>query len=311
MLYKTENKLVFETKRIKTLITPCCNRNNKDGKFVTFKGYPKQYGYCHSCGKKTLPPTIYKNDMGEEFIWNNVSNTFVPYVTQLSHKTVTRLSHKTVTQKKKTKLYIDFQVVNKTTNNKTENNLLIYLRSKYSQKQVDLVKKMYYIGTNKNSGCVFWYVNKNQKAQKNKIVYYKINGKRTNYFKVPYKNCDGYYSCLYGEHLLQNNTKPIILVESEKTAIVSSIELPEYTWLAYSGINGLTEEKLKPLSGEKIIIAPDLSKNAFDIISNKKEIFKSMFIDAKVLKLNKEYSDEHLKEKGWYNLDLEDFFRNL
>jgi len=99
---------------------------------------------------------------------------------------------------------------------------------------------------------------------------------------VPYKNADGYYNCLYGEHLLNNNTKPIILVESEKTAIVASIEFREYTWLAYSRINGLTDTKLRAVRNEKIILIPDFSQNAVGIMNKKLQKFRNLNIDAVV-----------------------------
>ena len=93
----------------------------------------------------------------------------------------------------------------------------------------------------------FWLINKNGNAQKTKVVYYTREGKRTEYFKVPFKNEDGYYSCLFGEHLLNDNSKPIILVESAKTALVASNVLPHYTWIAYGGIIGWTKDKINVL----------------------------------------------------------------
>jgi hypothetical protein len=67
---------------------------------------------------------------------------------------------------------------------------------------------------------VFGLINKIGNAQKTKVVYYTREGKRTEYFKVPFKNQDGYYSCLFGEQLLNDNSKPIILVESKKNSSI-------------------------------------------------------------------------------------------
>lgn len=135
-------------------------------------------------------------------------------------------------------------------------------------------------------------------------------GKRTNYFKVPYKNQDGYLSCLFGEHLLKNNTKPIILVESEKTAVVASIVLPHYTWLAYVGINGLTAGKLKVLARKSIIIIPDISSKAVQIIRDKTPLMNQLDIDVKLFDMTSGLSDEKLRENDRYNADIEDVFRN-
>lgn len=311
MLQKLKNILIFDKKRINNLITPCCNKANKDGKFVTYKNYPNNYGYCHSCGTSSLPPSVYKDNKGNNYYWNELLKKFEPAVLHLSHKIVLQTCNTSVTQNNKKIQYINFEVVRKTCNNIKENNLLLYLRHIYNKTEVDGAKKMYYIGTNKDNGCVFWYINKVGKSQKAKVAYYTQNGKRNNYFKVPYKNEDGYYSCLFGEHLLNNNLKPIVLVESEKTAIVSSILLPNYTWLAYSGINGLTENKLKVLSGHSVIIVPDMSSNAVSIINKKKPLFIKNKVSISIWDMTNGKTDNQLKQEGLYNCDLEDVFRSM
>ncbi|MGJ5642809.1 DUF6371 domain-containing protein [Formosa sp. S-31] len=203
-------------------------------------------------------------------------------------------------------------LVAKFCNHPIENPLLKYLRSTYGNTETEIVKELYHIGTSKHNGTIFWYINVYGKAQKAKVSFYDTNGKRTNKFKVPYKNEDGYYSCLFGEHLLgskEHYSKPIILVESEKTAIVCAIRLPQYNWLAYGGINGLTDEKLKVLIGNQITIIPDMSRNAVSIMENKIDYLKSIDIDAKIWDMTNGKTDDQLKDEGWYNCDLEDFFR--
>jgi hypothetical protein len=74
--------------------------------------------------------------------------------------------------------------------------------------------------------------------------------------------------CLFGEHLIDSDkTKPIGIVESEKTAIIASIAFPSLIWLATGGIGNLTKDKLKPLSDRKVILFPDL--NAYDTWKDK------------------------------------------
>jgi hypothetical protein len=311
MLQKVESVLQFENKRNTKLITPCCQKDNSNGKFVTFIGYPEHYGYCHSCGVTTQPPTIYKDEKGEEFQWNTETDKFESAVLQMSHKSVTQSCHTSKVDSRIENKYIDIQIVKSFCSYPKENNLLQYLRNTYSSKEVDKVKNKYYIGTNKKLGTVFWNMNKGGQAQKAKVVFYTKNGKRTNYFQVPYKNEDGYYSCLFGEHLLKDNTKPIILVESEKTAIIASIEFPHYTWLAYGGINGLTESKMKVLSGETVVIIPDISSKAVKIIKDKESLFQRNNIDAKIFDMTCGLTDDQLKNEGWYNADIEDVFREV
>lgn len=52
-----------------------------------------------------------------------------------------------------------------------------------------------------------------------------------------------YRLCLFGEHLLKGNqTKPICIVESEKSAVLAASFYPEYIWLATAGLNGSNKE---------------------------------------------------------------------
>ena len=319
MLQKIELDLSFDTKRHRNIITPCCKRNNKDGKFATYKHLPLIYGYCHSCGKATLPPMRYKNDSGHEFIWNDKTRKMEPTVTHLYDNIALQACdnygekrHTTYDKTNKKKEFVDFKTVRAFCDNGLENNLLRYFREKYGNTKTDLVKEMYYIGTSKDLGTVFWNINRDTKAQKVKVSYYKPNGKRTKYFKVPYKNDDGYYSCLFGEHLLdklENRHKAVILVESEKTAAACAMWYLDYVWLAYGGISGLTIAKIETLIGRKVILIPDISEKAVEIMNKNLLEFKALDIDAKILDLRSGKSDDELIANGWYNSDLEDILR--
>lgn len=84
-----------------------------------------------------------------------------------------------------------------------------------------------------------------------------------------------YSYCLFGEHLLrdeddnkttkeqkqQKNSEAIAIVESEKTAIIMSEKVPDVTWLATGGMQGLNEANLlvlKPLAAtHRIVLFPD------------------------------------------------------
>jgi len=315
MLHRVKQKLTFKNKRDYLLITPCCNKENKDGKFVNYKGFANIYGYCHSCGKSTNPPSTYLDENGNTHNWNTVTQKFES-VSQTSYNNVlqdgeirnTKYYNQLNPEAKQSKL-IDYKLVIGFKTIFPENNLLQYLRNTYEKEKVDFVKQLYCIGTSKNAGTIFWSINKEGEAQKAKVSYYTKNGKRTDRFEVPYKNSEGYFGCLYGEHLLKDNRKPIILVESEKTAIVASIEFPEYTWLAYSGINGLTDAKLRVLENERIIIIPDMSQNAVAIMNKKLSKLRSLNIDATIYDITLGKTDEQLKIEGLYNCDLEDILR--
>lgn len=288
MLDKREMNLKFNPKRNLNLVTPCCNRSNKDGKFVNYKELPEIYGYCHSCDKANTP-----------------SNS----IFSITGVTTNLLSDKFIPQK-----FIPESTIWKHFHHLPENNLLKYLRKTYGNSKVDDAKETYALGSSSDGGILFWSINSDLKIQKAKIAYYNENGKRTNRFKVPFKNEDGYFNCLFGEHLIYDKIKTkktVVLNESEKTTIVGYILLPQYIWVAYGGINGLTKNKLSPLIGHNVLIIPDMSENAVSIILNKIPFLISLGINAKIWDLTEGKTDEELKFEGTYNNDLEDIFRNF
>lgn len=69
--------------------------------------------------------------------------------------------------------------------------------------------------------------------------------------------------CLFGEHLLKLEPfKIVAIAESEKTAIIASMHLPNYIWLAAGGMEGLTVEKCKVLAGRTVRLYPDVNAYA-------------------------------------------------
>lgn len=307
MLQKTKLELVFNSKRDYKLITPCCGRNNKDGKFINYKNLSLEYGYCHSCGKASLPPTVYVDENGEQYIWNELENKFQTDLI-LPKKTIINAPKLTVQK------FINESIIWQYFKVNPENNLLQYLRKTYGDIKTEDAKETYAIGTSNDGGVIFWCINTNLKVQKAKIAYYDTNGKRNNKFKVPYKNEDGYINCLFGEHLVCDKIKlkkTIVLTESEKTAIIGYILFPQYVWVAYGGINGLTANKVNPLIGHNVLIVPDMSKNAVSIILTKIPFLISLGINVKIWDMTEGKPDEQLKLEGIYNNDLEDVFRKV
>lgn len=64
--------------------------------------------------------------------------------------------------------------------------------------------------------------------------------------------------CLFGEHLLQDKVNAnVALVESEKTAVVCSLLLPEYIWLATGGKSQFND-RLMVLKGRKVTAFPGI-----------------------------------------------------
>ena len=307
MLQKNKLELTFNSKRDYKLITPCCGRKNADGKFINYKNLSQEYGYCHSCGKASLPPTIYTDENGVQYIWNELESKFQTDLILPKRSIIN--AQKITTQK-----FINESIIWKYFRVIPENNLLQYLRKTYGDLKTEDAKESYALGTSNDGGIIFWSINSNLKVQKAKIAYYDTNGKRTNKFKVPYKNDDGYFNCLFGEHLVYDKIKKkktIVLTESEKTTIIGYILFPQYVWVAYGGINGLTENKVSSLIGHNVLIIPDMSENAVSIILNKIPFLISLGINAKIWDMTESKTNDQLKLEGIYNNDLEDIFRKI
>mgnify|MGYP005995292769 CR=1 FL=1 len=147
--------------------------------------------------------------------------------------------------------FINAEVMQKSKTNKTPNYFIDYLVNLWDYETVDYLKEKYNIGTSKlwNGATVFFQVDENNNVRTGKIMLYNASsGKR---IKEPYNHINWVHKalkldsfnleqCYFGEHLLnENKSKPVAIVESEKTAIISSIYLPEFIWLACGSVNNL------------------------------------------------------------------------
>lgn len=97
--------------------------------------------------------------------------------------------------------------------------------------------------------------------------------------------------CLFGEHLLKTASR-IGIVESEKSALICSILMPEITWIATGGCNGCkwTESAVfQPLSGKRVVLYPDAGMLAK--WEEKAEILRSSGIDVTVSQICEELPD--------------------
>ncbi|MCA6493916.1 MAG: hypothetical protein IM564_01980 [Chitinophagaceae bacterium] len=135
-----------------------------------------------------------------------------------------------------------------------------------------LVSK-YFIGSSKHweGANVFWQIDITGKIRDGKIMLYSpTTGKRVkepyNYINWVHKALNSpnfnLQQCFFGEHLLRGSSKPVAIVESEKTAVISSYFYPQFVWLAAGSKDGLNPDKWKVLKGRTVKLFPDLK--AFD-----------------------------------------------
>lgn len=204
----------------------------------------------------------------------------------------------------------------------SDNQFVQFLFSKFNKTKVlDTIEK-YQIGTaifSKNE-TIFWQIDVLNNVRAGKIIQYDNDGRRSKYInwyhsylikKNVIKKHD-LVQCFFGEHLLKNNSKPIAIVESEKTACIMDIIFNKYTWMATGSLRGLTNKKFNPLKNKKIVLYPDLgieSENGspFSIWKNKCDELKFLGFDISISKLLEDNSNNIDRENG---LDIADYFIN-
>lgn len=125
----------------------------------------------------------------------------------------------------------------------------------------------YRLGSTKKRETIYWQIDQEGKVRTGKVMGYDENGHRQsiNWIHSILKkqgclNEDFNLSqCLFGEHLLsmeEHKGKPIALVESEKTAVICSMEFPQYVWLATGGKSQLNA-RADILKGRKVVAFAD------------------------------------------------------
>lgn len=195
----------------------------------------------------------------------------------------------------------------------TEDNFTSFLYSVFSIDEVKKAVKSYLItGTNKKwqRSTIFWQIDNKEQVHAGKVMLYDPEtGKR---IKEPYNHINWLHNienvedfnlsqCLFGLHLInEENQKTMAIVESEKTAIIMSIVLPEYIWLATGAKHGLRLDKLKPLKNRQIVLYPDKGefdnwqKVAAEGKKNRLKITTSNLLENKELEAGADLADLYL-----------------
>lgn len=183
-----------------------------------------------------------------------------PNYPDASYKTITPIINKPTG-------YHDFKTLNSTLKSYQENNFFKYLCGLFPLGEIQNIFSLYRIGTAKiwNGATVFWQIDDLARIRAGKILLFDQNtGKRVKkprplitwaHSKLGFTDFN-LKQCLFGLHLKQPN-KTIALVESEKTAIIMSLFLPEYIWMATGSKQNFKIDLLLPLKNNEIISFPD------------------------------------------------------
>lgn len=218
---------------------------------------------CTNCGKKTAVPYI-------ETETQNVVNGAMRcdreskcgYHKKPESNDVVFISN--YVQPIKQTDYIPLEILEKHFMNPNDCNLIEFLKTIFPKEKVIEKRNDYFISTiGKNT--VFWQIDQLEKIRSGKIMEYnKETGKRVKdqdgkaHINWIHKQPYNLKQCLFGLHLTkEDKNKTIAIVESEKTALIMAMFVPDFLWLATGSKNGFKIEYLTPIKYRKIIAFPD------------------------------------------------------
>ena len=150
------------------------------------------------------------------------------------------------------------------------------LGSYYGSTAKEVLKRLleeYRLGATRDGAVIFWQIDRTGRVRTGKVMQYNPNdGHRVkdgqasavdwihSLLKRRHELAEEWQlsQCLFGEHLLGTYPdKVVVLVESEKNAVIGSAIFPGYVWLATGGKSQLGEEKLRVLTGRTVLFFPD------------------------------------------------------
>ncbi|MCC8037775.1 MAG: DUF6371 domain-containing protein [Bacteroidales bacterium] len=170
---------------------------------------------------------------------------------------------------------------------------------------------LFKVGTSKAYGgsTVFWQVDHMGQVRAGKVMGY--DPKTGHRIKEPKPQVAWVHSlmgikmelrqCFFGEHLLKaQSTKQVVIVESEKSALICAWKMPQYIWLATGGLYNLKPSEA--LRGRDVILIPDLGAEESwrEKMEQLKPICKSVTLSDSLTKI----ATEDQKKAG---LDIADF----
>lgn len=269
----------------------------KDHKYILepYKGMNSRY-YCPSCQQRDKTFSLYIDTETGEHIHpsvgrcNRESNCRHHYTPKqyfqdnnISFDTPKPKAYKPrpVTPQLKSVSFIPVEVFKASLKAHETNHFVQFLINLFGVEVVKQLVSRYFIATSKhwNGATVFWQIDTQGKVRTGKIMLYSpTTGKRV---KEPFNHINWVHKalkqpkfelkqCLFGEHLLIERDKdgnlipiekrkPVAIVESEKTAIIASVYLSKFIWLAVGSLTNLNAEKCSILKGRTVILFPDLN----------------------------------------------------
>lgn len=197
-----------------------------------------------------------------------------------------------------------------------QNNLIVFLCSRFDLHSVCQVISRYFIGTWTDGRTIFWQIDSMGRVRSGKLIHYdagtgkRIKGLNTSWvhseLKLTGELPQGFSlrQCFFGEHLLARQIeKAVCIVESEKTAVVARLFMPSFVWLSTGGSGNLSLSRLRVLKGRRVALYPDSSQ--FGRWSAKAEEARRLLgLDVHVSELLERRLTEKQKQEDY---DIADF----
>jgi hypothetical protein len=294
-------------------ICPKCGYKNQFTRFVDDAGnyLADDVGICNrasKCGYRyTAKQFFADNPTGSKFVKTRVAN----WQPNTNQNVFNRIQNQTTAFD-----FIAPEHLKATLRNYDRNNFVQFLFDLFPDcsEEIQAVLKMYFVGTFEDY-CCFPQIDRLNRVCKAKLIRFnRATGKRLKgdfdtsslVRKLKLKEDFNYKQIFFGEHLLRRETvKPVAVVESEKTAIIASLCMSQFVWLATGSKQWLKVERLQRLDNRQIILYPDA--DGF-------ELWQSIALDAqrqgaavKVSNLIETFATDEHKANGY---DLADYLIN-
>jgi hypothetical protein len=197
-----------------------------------------------------------------------------------------------------------------------ENNLIQFLENYFTKEEIQLGITKYRLGNSKHwngAATIFWQINPQYEVMTGKIMQYDVKtGKRVKEPKPLFQwvhkllKLEDFVllQCLFGLHLVNHSTKKeIAIVESEKTAFIMSLFLPNYVWMSTGGKKNFNLKMLLPIKEYTILAYPDKSeyddwnKTAIELQKLGFKINCSRFVEDKNVPDGTDLADIYLESR--------------
>ena len=154
-------------------------------------------------------------------------------------------------------------------------NFMVFLASLFSMDELESLMRIFKLGATKDGSVIFWQIDTKGQCRSGKIIQYdpdtghRIKDEYRDHIKWvhPILKKRGVLAddwelsqCLFGAHQLRldrNRGKKIVVVESEKTAVIGTAVSPEFVWMATGGLSQLSAERCYDIHGRDVILYPD------------------------------------------------------